>query len=395
MMERKMKVFLSWSGDQSRAVAEALRDWLPVVLQYVKPWVSSQDIKAGAKWADAVAGELEGSNFGILCLTQANLSAPWMLFEAGALSNAISAGAVCPYLLDIEIRDLTGPLSQFQAKKTNKTSTRELLLAINDSASEPVPEQRLEAILDGLWPNLENKLAEIPKAQQRTERQPRPESEILEELVQTVRAMDQRFEGLYRTGQIEEQRDQETALQAYLEQLTQWVREELRLTDPLDPLRMLARGRTLNLFWQLDSKRKRSLLQILREAGMIRKGTPVIGLGGADLREAYLRALDLRNADLSGADMKGANLEEVKLAGADLGGADLGGANLRGADLRGASLINANLSNTNLLDARGLTNEGIEQQLPLSLTGATMPDGQQYADWIKEKEGSGKDEANE
>jgi hypothetical protein len=199
MMERKMKVFLSWSGDQSRAVAEALKGWLPLVLHYINPWVSSQDIKAGARWADAVTEELEGSNFGILCLTKDNLSAPWMLFEAGALSNAISAGAVCPYLLDIEIRDLTGPLSQFQAKKTNETSTRELLLAINDSASEPLPEQNLVEISDGLWPKLENKLAEIPEAKQRTEPQPRPESEILEELVQAVRAMDRRFEGLERT----------------------------------------------------------------------------------------------------------------------------------------------------------------------------------------------------
>jgi uncharacterized protein YjbI with pentapeptide repeats len=378
MMERKMKVFLSWSGDQSRAVAEALRVWLPLVLDYINPWVSSQDIKAGARWADAVAEELEGSNFGILCLTKDNLSAPWMLFEAGALSNAISARAVCPYLLDIEIRDLTGPLSQFQAKKTNKTSTRELLLAINNSASEPVPEQRLVTRVDGLWPNLETKLAEIPEAQQRTELQPRPESEILEELVRTVRAMDRRFEGLYRTGQNEEQRAQETALQAYLEQITLLVREGLREEDPLSSVRLLARVQTLNLFSQLGPKRKRTLLQMLHEAGLIGKGTPVIGLSGADLREAYLRELDLIDADLRGADMKGANLEEANLAGADLRGADLRGANLTNAYLDGVDLYDANLSNTNLIDARGLTNEGLEQQPPLSLEGATMPDGSEH-----------------
>jgi hypothetical protein len=31
----------------------------------------------------------------------------------------------------------------------------------------------------------------------------------------------------------------------------------------------------------------------------------------------------------------------------------------------------------------------------LSLQGATMPDGQKYEDWLKEKEGSGKDVENE
>jgi uncharacterized protein YjbI with pentapeptide repeats len=177
---------------------------------------------------------------------------------------------------------------------------------------------------------------------------------------------------------IEKRREQDAALQAYLEQLRQEVREGLRDEDPLSPIRKLTRGRTLHLLRQFDSEYKRYLLQILHEMGLIGKGTPVIGLSGADLREAYLRELDLIDADLRGADMKGANLEEVNLAGADLRGADLRGANLTNAYLDGVDLYDANLSNTNLIDARGLTNEGLEQQPPLSLEGATMPDGSEH-----------------
>lgn len=151
---------------------------------------------------------------------------------------------------------------------------------------------------------------------------------------------------------LEDRRAQETALQAYLEQITQLVREGegLRGEDPLSSVRLLTRGRTLSLFWQLDPKRKRALLQILHEAGLIGKGTPVIGLSGADLRKAYLRELELKNADLRGADMKGANLEKADLSGADLRGADLGGASLRDADLSGADLSDANLSGATLPD---------------------------------------------
>jgi hypothetical protein len=169
-----------------------------------------------------------------------------------------------------------------------------------------------------------------------------------------------------RAQQIEEQRAQESALEAYLEQVTPLVREGLRDEDPLSPSRLLVRGRTLSLFWQLDPKRKRSLLQILHEAGLIGKETPVIGLSGADLREAYLRELNLQDAALNGADMKGANLERADLRGADLSGADL-------------------------LGARGVTEEQLEQAE--FLQGATMPNGQKYEDWLKSKDG-GEDAEN-
>jgi uncharacterized protein YjbI with pentapeptide repeats len=42
---------------------------------------------------------------------------------------------------------------------------------------------------------------------------------------------------------------------------------------------------------------------MLHEAGLIGKETPIIGLSGADLREAYLRELHLKDAELKGADM--------------------------------------------------------------------------------------------
>jgi hypothetical protein len=197
-----------------------------------------------------------------------------------------------------------------------------------------------------------------------------------------------------RTQQIGEQRSQQTALQSYLEQITQLVREGLRDEDPLSPLRLLARGRTLSVFWQLDPMRKRALLQMLHEAGLIGKGTPIIGLSGADLRNAYLRELDLKDADLRGADMKGVNLERANLSGADLRGADLSHASLHCARLGTARMIDAltgetvarnqadlrytDLSHADMSRATGVT-EG-QFDMCKSLVGATMPNGQKYED---------------
>jgi uncharacterized protein YjbI with pentapeptide repeats len=117
--------------------------------------------------------------------------------------------------------------------------------------------------------------------------------------------------------------------------------------------------------WKLDPNRKRSLMQFLHEAKLIRREeldqqgeeveNPVIGLSGADLRDGYLRGLNLSKADLRGADLKSVNLRN-----ADLKSADLRGANVKGADLSGAYLKGALLDDGQLDECK-------------SLAGATIP----------------------
>jgi hypothetical protein len=158
-----MKVFLSWSGERSKVVALALRDWLPLVLHYAKAWLSATDIDAGQRWSSEVGQELSESNFGILCLTRDNLQSAWILFEAGALAKSLASGAVVPYLLDIVFSDISGPLAQFQAKKCDEASTLDLIKAINNRAKEPVPNERLEDLFALVWPRFEEALSNVPE----------------------------------------------------------------------------------------------------------------------------------------------------------------------------------------------------------------------------------------
>jgi len=190
-----MKVFISWSGERSQALAQALHDWIPLVLHNVEPWLSQADIEAGDRWAEAVAKELANSNFGIICVTRENVGSPWVLFEAGALAKSMQGSKVIPLLLDLEIRDITGPLAQFQAKKVEKTGISEVIHSINETANNAVPEARAKQLFDALWPEFERKVASIQK-EPTAAKHARPQHEILEELVVSVRSLDSRLRDL-------------------------------------------------------------------------------------------------------------------------------------------------------------------------------------------------------
>jgi hypothetical protein len=84
-----MQVFISWSGQRSRAVAEVLRTWLPKVIQSLDPWMSDEDIDAGSRWLADVTTSLNQAKVGLICVTPENQHKPWLLFEAGALSRSI------------------------------------------------------------------------------------------------------------------------------------------------------------------------------------------------------------------------------------------------------------------------------------------------------------------
>jgi len=190
-----MKVFISWSGEKSKLLGISLRNWVPLVLQYAKPWLSDKDITSGGRWSLEIARQLDDAQFGIICVTKENLAAPWIFFEAGALSKAVTASLVCPYLMDVEFGELVGPLTQFQARKADKGSTLQLLESLNQKASTPVPAAHLAKVFEALWPDLEKEILAIPQIQTTLPPRRSPDA-ILEEVVSVVRSTEQRLERL-------------------------------------------------------------------------------------------------------------------------------------------------------------------------------------------------------
>jgi hypothetical protein len=190
-----MKVFISWSGELSHKVAELLGSWIPDVLSGVSIWLSSEDLEKGSIWFGDLSQKLEENSFGILCLTRENQSAPWVLFEAGALSKGLSSSRVCPILVDIDTTDLMrGPLTHFNATKPTKDDMLKLVKTINshttEMAGKPPADDKVRKHFDKWWGDFEKPFRAIVTGYKPATRQkPRPDREILDEILEIVRRL--------------------------------------------------------------------------------------------------------------------------------------------------------------------------------------------------------------
>lgn len=191
-----MKIFISWSGEKSKGIAEFLKNWIEQIIQAAEPWISV-DIEKGKRWNAEISEKLENSKIGIFCVTKENLNSPWILFEAGAISKSTDS-YVCTFLVDINPTDLTGPLSLFQATKFKKEDIYKLLTTINQSISKfgerALTTENLKALFEIFYPKLEEKINQTIKLStdgQSPESEIRTERELLEETVQILRQMKQ------------------------------------------------------------------------------------------------------------------------------------------------------------------------------------------------------------
>ncbi len=183
------KVFISWSGNLSRRIAEEIRNWLPGVLQNVKPYFTPNDIEKGSKWNSEISKELSNTNIGIICLTRENISEPWILFESGALSKSMEGSNVCTILFNLEPADIKGPLTCFQSTKFDKGDIKKLIITINNCATDNKLEPEiLDNVFDMWWPKIEGKVKAIIESEKyQVKEEKRSDRDILEEILELIR----------------------------------------------------------------------------------------------------------------------------------------------------------------------------------------------------------------
>ncbi|PPS23455.1 hypothetical protein BVY11_30005 [Pseudomonas amygdali pv. morsprunorum] len=192
-----MKVFISWSGEKSRIVADLMSVWIKCVIQASEPWISTKHIDRGALWFSEINDKLRDVSVGIVCLTMENKDRPWILFETGALAKGISSNRICTFLIDLEPGDLTDPLAQFNHTKANRSDMFELVKTLNACLDERrLDDAVLLRAFDVYWPSFEKDFTEAVSFLPVADAKKRPQNDVLMEILDTTRGLSRRIGAL-------------------------------------------------------------------------------------------------------------------------------------------------------------------------------------------------------
>jgi hypothetical protein len=157
--ESRVRVFLSWSGERSKALAMALEESIGTLSDRIEPWISDE-LEPGVEWASALIPQIQQARFAILCLTNRNMTAPWIAFETGAYYTSPLREGVIPFLLDIDADELPFPIGLFQSLKADWKGTKALLTRLGrlvDLDADAVEER----MVTGIWPQLHDRIDAI------------------------------------------------------------------------------------------------------------------------------------------------------------------------------------------------------------------------------------------
>lgn len=195
----RVKIFISWSGDRSRELAELLAGWIPNVIQTVECFFSSTGIRAGDRWNEEINSQLEVTDFGILCVTPGNIGAPWLNYEAGALAKRVTEKSrVVPITMGFSPDTLPAPLRQFNGVTDNEAGFKSLITSIAETAQSPV---NVDEVFSVWWPVVEPKLATLPDPlDEAAPPEPPSTDDVLSEVLGIVQGLQNDVRNIHRSS---------------------------------------------------------------------------------------------------------------------------------------------------------------------------------------------------
>lgn len=146
-----MDIFISWSGDRSKRIAEALRDWFIKACAGSRPFVS-EDIAKGDIWWNALQDALGRGGLAILVLTSESQHSTWVHFEAGSFFGKAGQNRVCPLLMDPAMTNLGGPLAKLQSTVWTQKDFSRLFDLVHEGCGGNIHARK--DVYDKWWPEI-------------------------------------------------------------------------------------------------------------------------------------------------------------------------------------------------------------------------------------------------
>lgn len=194
-IETKFKIFISWSKSPSKEVADVVKALLIQVLDGVEAWVSEQDLVPGSRPMQAIHENLRLADAGVLLITKANQSNPWINYEAGVLAQRVyghnkSDNLVIPLLIDATTTaEITGPLADLQSV----SFTKEGMLKVIQGLSGPskTPAEVAKARFESVWDDIKRQFDQVLSSAVLPEEIPaRTQQDKIDEILERVRRLE-------------------------------------------------------------------------------------------------------------------------------------------------------------------------------------------------------------
>jgi hypothetical protein len=159
-----MRVFISWSGIESKRAAKIMKAWLAETVfngEDIQPFMSETDIPFGSDWLATLKTHLKDADCAIICLTHDNLSSAWLNFEGGAIS-IIKDKHTIPLLINIDRNKVSGPFATFQSVTIQQDDIEKLVVDLKELGKFKTPSlSHLPELLPSFYSKLHGPLNEL------------------------------------------------------------------------------------------------------------------------------------------------------------------------------------------------------------------------------------------
>ncbi len=166
-----MNIFLSWSKPKSKEIAFEMKTFLEGLFRnQVTIWMSTESISFGSMSMLDINRALKSSDICIALITEENVTAPWIMYETGAIASnnfseksGKSKDAVIPIVFDnVNANTFNGhPLNQFQRLTFKRDTMLKLIVQLNDRINAFSNEQTLKTQFTLNWSMLNRNVKSI------------------------------------------------------------------------------------------------------------------------------------------------------------------------------------------------------------------------------------------